>query len=697
MNQNQEVSIQNMMSAVTDTIQSIAGSVKPDEFSMESATSLIGDTTAVMLENLSHLPGMQDIADPETVSNQATHAALLQVANPDMYGRSRREMSMESSGLDALATGQGGPLDYIDVSMESFDTNALGSYQAHTVMIAASAARQTELAEAFFRTKVLPAGQTGVTVSVTQEIVHEYVERVAGQLTDLRERLLIDAYTDHTVLDQKATKVVPFANPDGSVDQYFISKDFVDNTDVVVDNTTVSTRPLKFGVKMDLLSLGIIPGSGENSNSNISDQLAQGGHLDNVYMIMDNGTDTKETIRFDVAGLGRTQFLPSQDGDSRDMQIQFITTSLVIDKNTVNTAGNIPTLLKTEIADKDLLVTLRLEVTGRLNLNSGELRLNQTAVEVETVRDNAGQEISLASGAGKAIVDKLEAVSAKFEAFDLDQYRSNSNWRNTGVLVDVRTRTQSYTIRPGSPLSVIAPTGVDTVQQKLTALGNAARARNTNQAITTLVNYAGHLKIAEEAMKRGVNIEIVGAARYLVNPTYVYKNINMLERIKNRNSAEKYDDVRAVLVDPMREAISRVARDSNYTIALDNQNGGRPTKPTVIIGTDAHIAGFLDIKGESDLLGPNFDCKVYTDNDSRLKNKIFMTFTTEKPAMDDVLSFGTFMYSAEAIRSGERQRDNTTVKLQQITPTGIHVPNLPILVEFDVTNLEEAINTKIAG
>ncbi|MDS0079335.1 hypothetical protein QU609_23830, partial [Enterobacter hormaechei subsp. hoffmannii] len=83
-------------------------------------------------------------------------------------------------------------------------------------------------------------------------------------------------------------------------------------------------------------------------------------------------------------------------GDGREMALAFRTHDLVLDKNTTDVAGVAPAVLQA-VRDANYTVRLSVNVTGTVNVQLGNAELFASKVNVASIVDEDGNEISLAS------------------------------------------------------------------------------------------------------------------------------------------------------------------------------------------------------------------------------------------------------------------------------------------------------------
>lgn len=687
----------------------VSGNVVSGTYSQEGAQHFqrdFEDQTRGLREEVSRVLGelSEDFANEglSLESSEPMRAGLIAALasqQPAQYHKQAISSSKATGllSLESVYSGLGGEVDVAPAdsySQESFDETELSNFAAQNIVFNVLASRQDSFAEAFFPTKVIAPSEGGITITVDRQEVLDYNQhKTDGSGLSVNRRNLIDAYADHRILARPATELVPWVKPDGSADANFVAEADVATKNVEISGSTVPTRPLRMGRKINFLGLSQHPGLIDNGVLDLTDQIAPGARLKNVYMklFLAGAPATTEIIRFNTEHMTRNQFKKSAEGQGREVVLNFVTESMPLDANTKTIAGATSALLQTTVADQDVVVRLALSVNGNGNLDRGDLQLNSSPVSVEAVIDAAGEELSLTSGVGLAVVDKMAELEASIIGFDLGARRSNSNWRSTGALIDVTPYTESYAIEPGYPISVLTPTDDTQNGAKISGMINAARVRNSNNAITTLLNYSEQLEAYTEAMARGVKTDILGAGRHIVRPFFRTEAVDVAARVESISSHERAMDVSRVLVDSIRDMAYRMYREGNYGPALDLANAGTPTKPVVLIGCDAVTERYLNIQADERLLGAQMDFRVVSTNDTRVSDTIFLTFTRERPGSEDGLSFGVHAYMPELIQRVTTNRGGATSKNDRVVPRNIHVPILPILAKLDIVNLKQAI------
>lgn len=665
---NGESELQGIQSAVQAAVQQLTHDENGDTLSLENADESI----------------------------RAGVIAAVASQNPGSYHREALRQSAASHSMESLYSGLGGDLEVADAdaySQESFDETQLANFKAQNIMYNVLASRQDPFAEAWFPTKVITPAEGGISIVIDRQEVLDYTtHNTDGSRLKDNRRNLIEAYANHEILNRPATEVVPHAREDNSNADKFVAASRVASYDRDISGVGVKTRPLKIGKRVDLLGISQHPGLLQNGALTNSDQLAPGMRLAKIYMALageEAGEAVEQVVGFKTAHMSRVQFRKSHEGSGREVTLQFPGT-FIFDQATQTIASAPVTVLGTAIADNSLVVSVDITLNGRADLNSGEVEVNSSEIHISAVTNEAGEQISLEAGVGKDVVDAFEAAEAKVIGYDLQARRSNSNWRSTGALIDVTPYTEQYAVELGYPITVLSPAGEEANGAKISGMVNAARIRNSNQAVTTLLNYAESLEAFKEALNRGVKADIVGAARHLVMPYFNAQDVDISTRIDSISSHERAQDIQGVLIAQIRDEAYRMYRDSNYGPALDMANAGTQTKPKLLIGCDAVTARYLQLDGDTRLLGNEMDYQVVSTNDTRMTDTIFLSFTTGKPGSEDGLTFGVHGYVPEMIQRVTTQRNGATEQNDRVVPRSIHVPVLPVLSRINLLNLRKA-------
>jgi hypothetical protein len=269
------------------------------------------------------------------------------------------------------------------------------------------------------------------------------------------------------------------------------------------------------------------------------------------------------------------------------------------------------------------------------------------------------------------------------------------------MLVERNFRIERHALPTGAPITVQAPTADATGDaQAMNDLINATRVRNSNMAVTALMNYAEVLKQFVKAnpnVAKGLEptLQLEGAGRWLVDPFFEEIDLDLWEKVNSLKSQDRTGDVCAVIVNTIRDVAYRMMRDSNYLPALQHMSQGADEKPFLLIGTDQILPQYIQIQGDPRTLGINMEHAVYSTPDLRLVNKIYLSFSRQARTGVDLLSTAVHAWMPELVTVGQVSRNGYTVKELQVQPRNLHVFQLPVMSLINVKNLEKALTAKL--
>ena len=593
--------------------------------------------------------------------------------------------------------GDYGSIDYrTEIGTEAFDERDLRKQIATSTVFNIAAAKQEEFSETFYPTVVLTPDQAGLEMTINPIMVHQEVRRKGtGEVTDFDKKNLIHATADHTILESRATDIVPYFNPNDSNKDKFVDTDLLEPRDVDIDGIPVRTSALAMGVGFDLLGLSQAPGILNGEILDSTDSLDSRIGLRNIYLHVMSGQDDKtidSLVIFNTYNLPRSLFNKSSEGMGYEMELNFRTDAVSLHSLTKDKSGSL--LVDSVPGLEKYSLQFKCAINGTANVETGMVEIHTTKLSVESIFDSDG---TLVSESDPGYVDAFKDVDYEVVGYDLEASRTNTNLRTRGLILDVDSITEAHKVGLGAPISVPAPvsssgrTGVD-----LKALISATRTKTGNIGITSLLNFVSRMKSYSHAIEKGEPVRAVeGIGRHLIKPVFIEKTIDLKEIVDSERSSDKAEDIRSAIVEVLRYSAYRMVVDSNYREAIDFDTGGGNTMPKLIIGTDPITARYIIEFGDDRTMSESFkDFKIVTTTDTRMKDKIIMTFTRDTKGADP-LSFGVHLYVPELTSTVQVTRNGSTTKENQVQPRDIHVNNLPIVALVNVENLAEVIETKV--
>jgi hypothetical protein len=596
--------------------------------------------------------------------------------------------------------------DYRDspaYGMEAFDERELKATLPFSIMFNVQAARQNEFGEAFYPTVVITPDQAGLDVTVTQTmIVDPTYHDVTGQAYDLNRRNLIEAIIDPTILANTATQVVPYFVTGNTANNKMFTAD-VAPTMVTANGATFLSAPYKPGVKIDLLGISQNPGLAAEGQLDQTDSLDQRMNLENIYLKV-VGTSVGgagSIIPFNTRTLPFSQFQKSPEGYSRDVLLNYSTVDLPLTAATHDISGAPAAALAllSQPQYAGYVLRLALAVNGTANFELGNATVFGTGATIASV-----YQVSAVDGSVVHVTDStiLAALQAEYAAitlsgYDLYAFRSNINRRQRGLMVETVIQTERYVIPLSGPITAPMPVTDTRTAVDLLAPLNAARTRNSNNAVTQIIAYAAQLNalnLSASSLQSAPAVEGIG--RLVVRPYFELAQLDMVEATNSLASHRKVEDVAAAFINQIRDMVYRAYRDSGYQPALDAATGGTDERPQLIIGTDPVIIRHLLVPGDTRTASIGFDFQIVSTYDKRVKNQIFMAFTRKGVQGADALSFGVMGWIPELATTLQVTRNNSTVKELMVQPRTRHINTCPILMQINVSNLDAVVTERVA-
>lgn len=656
--------------------------------------------------------GMESISD---VQFEAGAIAAMAAGNPveyanagynskardgkDQYGKTVRLVDSVATGIASMDHREN-----VGFGIEAFDERPLREMLPYSIAFNIYASRQDDFSEAFYPTTVVTPDQGGIDVTVSRMLVFNQVtHQITGQVTDFKKVNLLDAVVDYTILGDESTRLYPVVSTSPSNLGNFVAPALVAPSNVLLSGVSLSTAPLAMGAKLDLLGLSqssALLGAGIVDNTDAIDNRVT---LDAVYLSFPaTGSPAVQgaAVKFRTDRLARNTFVKTAEGNYREMALQFQTVQLYLNVNTKAVDGTVPSQIS-GIVSGNYNVALSVNVDGRLNTELGSVNVYASPVTVSSIFDDSGNAVDQTTGAGLAVVNALAGMA--LAGYDLHAYRTNSNRRTRGLLLDTTYETERYTIPLGAPLSAPSPITSTRDASDLKSLITAARIRNSNNAVSALLSYADALysyvagpKDPAASASNPYDMGVQGMGKFLVQPFFEEHTIDLTLAINSITSNDRAADVSSTLVNCIRDVVYRMYQQSRYQAALDALSGDPTQRPTLLVGTDQVLARHLIVAGDTRTFGTVFDNhKLVVTQDKRMYGKIVVTFVRPDVSGPDPLTFGTHAWIPELTSSVMVNRNGATIKEAMVQPRTLHINNLPVMAILTITNLDVVLSETI--
>jgi hypothetical protein len=588
-------------------------------------------------------------------------------------------------------------------SLEAFDDRSNKSLQNFSIAYNLEASRQHEFGEAFYPTVVVTPESVGFNVSIRLILTYSEVQRAAsGAINNFNRQNVIRALIDASILAADHTRLIPVyrkagtANP--ATDSYtsFVDAAMVATKTLTIDDAPLTTSALAVGATFSLLGICQTDAMLAQGLNDQTDMIDSSVRLETVYVKLTDGTTT-EVFSFDTKNLPMADFNAAPQGNTKLMQLNFTTTALEFTANTKTVAGAASTLLagmSTNVA------RIQVSMYGSLIQDVGTTTVNAQPVTVYAVNDVNGNALDKTTGAG-ATVAALFNGSAVI-GYDLLAFRTNSNRRQRGKLLDTQELSYLYTVPLLPPITSLRPVtqSDSTDSQRLSDIITATRAQTANRAVTALLDARNLLEAYADQPDVVLNQpQLFGVASQLVTPAFLSESIDAAQKIDSLTSAQRAADLQAMLTNLIRDMATRLYVSSGYGPASEAMYEGQPPKTVVIIGTDPILYRYLTLTGDTRLMGDMFDYKIVMSYDSRMAGRIMFSFGHEasfNSGTVDPLHFGTMAWRPELTVMLPSWRSGSNPMELTVTPSYRHVNNLPVMGEILVSNISSVIGGKVA-
>lgn len=639
-------------------------------------------------------------AQQRVSDNRRTAAMIAAIgcADETRYIKALRKISQETVSNDKNVIpvqhrfdGPQGSLDVFQngVGLENYNEKSQRDYRVITVAYNLGSPVQDEFGERVYPTTIVNPIEGGVVqilpyITIMKDVSH----RVSGTKYENDEINMVEAYRDPSILDDQSTKLIPAISPDNSNLSFFADPLLLPPVDVINEQgVSIKTAPLKPGIKLDLIG---------NSGANLlvnkgqldsTDTIDPAGRLSYLYVSIDDD----KIVKFKVDRMPSAVLQAALVGDTRDAQLIFRTEDLAINGEKKTVDGATTTVID-ELAARGWVIRLSATFTGHVSLRNGDARFSDGGIEVDEILDDKKQRVDQTTGQGKVIADAL-AGKLKVVGYDMDLRFTNTNRRQRGHLLYTRAVQFRHPIPMHAPVTVLQSTldneGPGEVVKALTVNTNL---RNSNNAVTRLLNYAAQLReTTNQGYDRPKFGAVEGALSIMMRPTYRYGKLHLPDVVDTLKSQDRWQDVCSAILNFVKAILFPAYRDSNIEAAFRVISGNQEERPMFLFLADKEISNYLMTQGDDRTLGAVLEYDLVCTNNELWDGKLMVIPTRKNPQENDILSFGQFYYVPTIIADLPITRGQSTSREIAAIPFNLHVNNIPFVIEIDITGFQEVM------
>lgn len=609
----------------------------------------------------------------------------------------RSAVSNVVAGANVVSAEQLGVVDIgegIDVSTEAFDGQSMSNALYASIAYNFGAARQDEFGETLFPTITIDPIQSGYVIEteVTSAMV-EFMRSTSGSSdkNKFNKTPIIKAVFDESIFYTDRNKAIPVLRPENTA-LFMAPYQYVDKT----AGEDIVTAPVKFGQSVGWLGLSQTNYMLARGMADNTDALDRAMKLERVYFTVKGknaaGDATTEVFSTPVSMLPFNQFVANPQNHNKEMVLNFNTRSVVLTKDTM-TAGSAVSEILTIPAIANSKIYLEMIITGSANTQDGDISLYGVRVAVVEIKNAAGQTLAPTSAEYIAIMDNFGTV--ELSGYTLEAFRTNSNMRTLGQIITSDSYKLIYNVPFRSGISVLAPTnnamGTNNDATKLSGMIQAAGTKMNMFAVKTLLNYAAMLK---EIVGNGTStdVNVLGIGSFHINPFYFEDTIDLSTAVDSISSAERLNDVKATIVNRIKDAAINMYTSSNYVIAHDILGGG--DKVQIIVATDVKTKEYICGLDDGIELGGKLTAKVVATANPLFLGKIAITFgvdSADKNTAPSPLHFGCCLWSPTIVTDIQRSVNGSTIKVSNNVPRFLHIVNVPILSMLTISDYKTVL------
>lgn len=656
---------------------------------LSSSVSSVRDTIKVALESIGL--DMNKVTAPQIQSATIAAAyASSPLAFLNKFSKLKETVpSMENHTIVSSGYGDDGAMQRT-INLEAYNEVDNKNYVSFVVAYNLLASRQDEFGETFFPTIVIDPAQTGINITADVfTVINDSFRNVSGQPFNLVRKNITRAFADYTILKNEGTRVIP-VNRAETVDK-FVDPAKVAPYTLIIEDQEAQTAPLKTGISVDLIGLSETDALLASGLMDRTDSLEPMVIVNSIYVDTQDGV-----IAFPLKDLPYSNFVRAQQQNYRRANLDFTSTSIMLNMNSKLSNGS-GLGVANPIVVKNLIVRFEVELSGNVNIETGETVVYGNKFNVSSVQDSNGNLLSLTSGDGLAVVNYYSgANAATIIGWDPLAYRSNINRRQRGQLIDTTHYVRTYEVALSSAITSIHPatSQVDETSD-LNCLVATTKIRISNNAVTSIMGAVSTLSSYVDSRDiSGEGPDILGIGKFYVRPVFHQETIDMNAIVDSLSSQARPADIQAALVNKVRDYAYKMYRESEYQAASEILDG-KPSLPVVIIGTDPILARYLTVTGDLRLLGDQFEVRVVSTLDYRMQGKIVMSFgvfDNNRNSTVHPLNFGNLLWAPEMTVVLPVSRNGQVSREFAVSPRYRHIVNLPVMTMLQINNVTDVTN-----
>lgn len=582
------------------------------------------------------------------------------------------------------------PAEMARPSLEAFDETSTQRAAPFTAVYNVRvASNQDGVDGLFFPSELGDPSSSILSRSITVPVIQNDLVRSAdGTLAPFNYQNLMRAHRNHTILQDTSTRVYPIVRP--STVNKLVATALVPHKEIKIDGVESLTAPLMFGERYDLLGISQPDNMIARGLNDTTDVLHPAMSLDAVYVGLPANAGVIRFATRDLMSAGMTE---SVSGRDRGLVLNFNNSHLTVSKHTLKQDGtNLTTFGGLTLAD-GWVIRLAVNVTGNVNLATGDTEFYMNAVRLSSVTNPAGELVAPQAAEYLAVDTAVEDMVAV--GYDVYARRSNLNRRQLGMILEQITFTQVFPVPYGSPISVIRPTDEQAHPMlNVDSLIYATKLMSVHNAVTRLLETRDRLRQHMKNPKDGNHFdEIMGIGSIAVRPTFIELDMDMLTAVDSLTSTDRRSDIAAAFENYIRNVGYQLYIASEISTAAEYYLGSS-AKPVLKVATSPLIAQYLNNLTNTTYEDVIFEVRVAADITWRMNDMIAITLHYDSKNENDFnpCQFGFRAIYPEVIAARNPTfRNGAQSSVMTVTPHFDHYVIMHVLGMINVKNLGKVI------
>lgn len=631
-------------------------------------------------------------------SNPKKYAQRISNLNDTVtYGNNVTKFSDSSMGVEDFAD-----LEVIsgEISNEAYDGQKLNNAVYFSIAYNVGATRQDEFAEAFFPTITIDPAQSGINISIDcATVFNEYTRLTSGEQKrgQFTRTPVVKSIFDEQLFASDRHRLVPVLRDSDAANkaQFLDSAKYVEN----VSGTEITTAPLLFGRTVDIIGISQTDDMVAKGVADNTDALDRTINLKKVFFEIESDASAgdQEVQVFDTSIYAGHNFVANPQSHHKELILNFNTNVVLNLSNAKKADGSESTIwnnIVTTGSYNDYKAIFDVQITGQANTFDGTIELNASKMQLVEVRNASGQVLATSDAAYIAIAKAANTVKPK--GYVVEASRTNSNIRTRGVLITNDRYEYIYNVPFRSGITALYPVAsvngddndANTVSNQILLAGVII----SNSAVKKLDDYASAMNEAAASGVIGIGDYASGIASRLVDPYFFTQSFELASAVDSLNSATRLEDIRAALLNIIKNECINAYLKSNYGVAHDVVRGNVGGKVAVIIGTDPMIKSLLVKDDDVFAIDSTFEAHVVATKNPKVSGRIFITFgvfDANRNSAPNPLNFGNNVWAPTISYEVTKTTNNSVSRELHNNPRFLHIIHLPVLTVINVTDVAE--------